>query len=105
MWLPSERVGDSDDADDGDNSDEDDGDGDDENETEDCVHCGQSFDTIRGLKIHQTRFCSIDVEKNGLSRSTERERRRTSDGCLLPKGGKEKYLLDDGTYAVPKGAR
>merc|ERR1712238_615466 len=29
--------------------------------------------------------------------------RHTSDGCLHPKGGKEKYLLLDGTYDRPKG--
>jgi hypothetical protein len=39
------------------------------------------------------------------NRETERERRRTSDGCLIPKGGKEKYLQEDGTYRIPDGAR
>jgi len=42
---------------------------------------------------------------NGMSRTTERKLRRTSDGCLHPKGGKEQYLLDDGTYEIPAGKR
>merc|ERR1712238_145149 len=39
------------------------------------------------------------------SQPMERQMRRTSDGCLFPKGGKEQYLLEDGTYDMPKGAR
>jgi len=35
----------------------------------------------------------------------ERERRRTSDGCLLPKYGAEQLLLEDGTYDKPRGAQ
>jgi hypothetical protein len=35
----------------------------------------------------------------------EQRRRRTRDGCLLPKDGKERYLKDDGTYRRPDGAR
>ena len=83
-------------------------------------YCDESEDdddggTIRGLKIHQTRSCDRDgddkkttnnaVEKYGQYRNAERELRRTKDGCLLPKGGKEKYLKDDGTYRRPDGAR
>jgi len=38
------------------------------------------------------------------SREAERERRRTSDGCLLPKDGAEQLLSEDGTYDKPRGA-
>jgi hypothetical protein len=42
---------------------------------------------------------------NGMSRSTERRLRQTSDGCLHPKGGKEQYLMNNGTYDIPAGKR
>jgi len=40
-----------------------------------------------------------------MDRSKERRLRRTSDGCLLPKGGSEHLLLPDGTFNIPTGAR
>jgi hypothetical protein len=46
-----------------------------------------------------------DTRYKVFNRETERKRRRTSDGCLIPKGGKEKYLQEDGTYRKPDGAR
>ena len=38
-------------------------------------------------------------------RGIDRAKRRTKDGCLLPKDGKERYLKVDGTYRRPDGAR
>ena len=35
--------------------------------------------------------------------SAERRKRRTSDGCLLPKYGAKQLLLKDGTYKKPNG--
>jgi hypothetical protein len=39
-----------------------------------------------------------------MSREQDRKRRRTSDGCLLPKDGAEHLLMEDGTYDKPRGA-
>ncbi len=44
------------------------------------------------------------VDTSFPNREAERKSRRTSDGCLLPKGGSELYLMEDGTYETPGGA-
>ena len=69
-----------------------------------------AWDKRRGLWVPLERLknsnynndSSYDLDE---SREAERKRRRTNDGCLRPKGGKEQLLLDDGTYAMPKGAK
>ena len=67
-------------------------------------YCDESEDDDDG-DGDDKRTTNTDVEKNGQCRNAERELRRTKDGCLLPKGGKERYLKVDGTYRRPDGAR
>jgi len=56
----------------------------------------------RDAKQHAMRKHDVELP---MSRERDRERRRTSDGCLLPKDGAEQLLLEDGTYDKPRGAQ
>jgi hypothetical protein len=63
---------------------------------------GNSDGNDRDAKKHAMRKQHAELP---MSRGRDRERRRTSDGCLLPKDGAEQLLLEDGTYDKPRGAQ
>lgn len=75
---------------------------------------GAPFDVMWSIKTRQEERDEIGVilvkqvrpkkKERELDREKERQSRRTSDGCLLPMGGAEALLLDDGTYDKPRGA-
>ena len=77
---------------------------------------GLSWHKIRGLWVPSESlrngiggdgddYDDDDTHYKVFNRETERALRLTSDGCLIPKGGKEKYLRADGYYKMPDGAR